>query len=266
VPIVLSALDPGQVSSASSFEVLVGEQAQRLLILSGIAIPEFWTNHDEETKQDVVVVKLGVHVAVLDRATAHVGLASIANDETNFLFALTGPQVEVEPGTGELLLRVPAAILGEKTLIHRFGYQVVAHVRKVSARISGTIRVPRDILDIGGFPAASVASLFEITANKVELIVPPPGQVGFTTEKLIPVAAGSTGAVRADDSAHFVDYAIDACPFNTPLRVEVKPAGGLAIAAVVAGQVAGPRPVVLTNLQPDASGVDFSVGRLPAIR
>lgn len=264
MPIVLSVLDPQQVSSPTSFDVLIGEPAQRLLICSGIAIPEFWTNHDEEVNRTEIVVKLGVYVSSLDRAVAEVGLASIANDETSFIFALDEATVEVEPGSGELQLRVKAALLGEETYIHRFGYQVVAHVHRVRARISGTILVPREILDIEGWQPADTAALFEITANTVEMLPPPPG--GFATEKLTAVAFGYTSAQRSSQAANFVDYAIDGCPFNIPLRVEVQLAGQLAIAGVAVGQTAGPRPALLTNTDPDASGVDFAVGRLPVVR
>ena len=262
--IFLSVFDPKQVSSPSSFEFQTGEPAQTMVVFSGIAIPEFWTNHDEEVKQDEIIVRLGIHVSVLERSVVHVGLASIKNDETNFLFALDTAKLEVESGSGELLLKVTGAILGEHTAIHRFGYQGVAHVRKVTARISGTVLVPRDIVDMEGWSAADIASSFEITANRVEIMPAPPG--GFTSEILIPVAVGQTGMKRATKEVCFVDYAIDACPFNVPLRVEVKLVGHLAIHGVVVGQVRGARPVILTGLQPDATGVDFSVGRLPIVR
>jgi hypothetical protein len=260
LPIILSALDPKQVASPSSFDVLIGEPARQLIILSGIAIPEFWTNHDEEVSRDEIVVKLGVFVARLERATAHVGLASIANDETNFLFALDTATVEAEPGTGELTLRVNAAILGEETLIHRFGYQIVAHAHRVFAQISGTIRLPREILDIEGWGAPDIASLFEITANRIEHVPTAPGQFAF--DKLVAVAAGRTGVVRGTRTDAFIDYTIDGCPLNLPLIVEVRLVGRLALTGVAVGQTAGPRPVLLTNLKPDATGVDFGVGRL----
>jgi hypothetical protein len=171
--------------------------------------------------------------------------------------------LEKEEGSGELLLRVRAAILGEETLIHRFGYQIVAHVRRVASRISGTIAVPDDILDLGGMSPADAAGLFQITANRIERVTPP---AGFAFDKLVPVATGATGAVRNGPHDGFVDYVIDACPFSTPLQVEVRLAGRLAAMGVGVGQVAGPRPVVLTNLAPDANGVDFAVARFQPVR
>lgn len=257
----LSVLDPKQVSSPSSFEAHVGEPAKRLLIFSGIAIPEFWTNHDEEVNTQDIVVHLNAFVSSLDKAVSHVGLASIANDETNFLFALDVSKVELDQ-SGELLLHVWASILGEETLIHRFGYQVVAHVHPVAARIAGTISVPREILDIEGWDAGAIGGLFDITANRTDKSTSGP----FIVETLVPMAWGVTGAVRSSPQANFVDYTIDACPFNVALTVDVKLRNELVISGVAVGQVAGPRPVTLTTNQPDATGVDFSVGRLPPIR
>ncbi len=262
--IILRAPDESQVASASSIEVLMGEPAQRLIICSGIAIPNFWTNHDEEPSSTEVIVKLGIHVAQLERATSHTGLAAIENDETNFNFAVTQGTVSVDE-SGELQLSVGLVILGEETLIRRFGYQVVAHVRKVSARISGTIAVPRDILDLATLPAHEIAPLFHVTANRIELIPAAPGQM-FSSEKIIPVVTGMTGQVRPGPHHCFVDYWIDSCPFNLPLRVLVNLQGRLRQGDVGVGQVAGPNPVTLTTAQPDASGVDFSVGRFHVVR
>jgi hypothetical protein len=256
--ITLSATDDEQVASATRMEVLLGEPAKRLLIFSGVAIPDFWTNHDEEVRTDEIVVKLGDHVAVLDEAVAHVGLASITNDETAFLFNLAQAVVELEEGSGELMLRVPAGILGEETRLNRFGYQVVVHVTRVTARISGTIRVPRGILDISGFGPNEVDALFDITANRTER-TGGPGE--FVNEKLVPVRSGVEGEVRDAEDAHFVDYVIDACPFNVPLVVDVRLTGRLDNPELAASQSAGERPVLLTSKSPEANGIDFDITR-----
>ncbi|MBA3325076.1 MAG: hypothetical protein H0T41_07395 [Rhodobacteraceae bacterium] len=153
--------------------------------MSGIAVPEFRTNHDEETSQTEIIVRLGVHVAVLETAVTDLGLASIENDETNFLFAVDSGQLELEAGSGELILRVVAAILGENTHIHRFSYQIVAHVRRARAQISGVIGVPVEIRELGQLSEAELAAAFEITANRIERVGSPGG---FAFDKLIPVA------------------------------------------------------------------------------
>lgn len=58
----------------------------------------------------------------------------------------------------------------------------------------------------------------------------------------------------------------DNCPFATPLVVEVKTTGPNWPGSIGVGQVAGGRPITLTGLAPDASGVDFSVGRFAPVR
>jgi hypothetical protein len=258
---ILHANNPNEVVSASSFEVLLGDPAVRLMIFSGIACPEFRVNDDDHIYNNECIVKLGVNVSVLTKAVTHVGLASISNAETAFTFATDSGHLEIEPGTGELQLRVQTALRGEETYLHRFSYQIVAHVQKVAARISGTIKVPRAILDFAQFQAVEVAAQFIITANTVELVSPPGG---FQFEKVIPVAFGHTGAVRTTDADCFVDYTIDGCPFNVPLRalVDVVSGSRLQAKSAVCGQFAGPRPILLTNVAPEANGVDFVVSQL----
>ena len=260
--VTLHANNSNEVTSASSLEVLLSDPAVRLMIFSGIAMPELRVNDDDRTYPDEVIVKLGVNVSMLVKAVSHIGLASISNDETAFTFATNSGTVEVEGGTGELQLRVKTALRGEKTYLHRFGYQVVAHVRKVSARIAGTIKVPRRILDLTTRQPVEVAGQFVINSNTVELVPGAPGSFQF--ERVTPVAWGETGELRSTESECFVDYTIDGCPFNVPLRVLVEPAPGSRFQgqSAVCGQVAGPRPVFLTNTVPEVDGVDFAITQL----
>lgn len=263
--VVLHANNPNEVASASSFEVLLGDPAVRLMIFSGIAQPELRVNDDDKIYPDEVLVKLGVNVSLLIKAVSHIGLAAISNDETAFTFATNVGAVEVEGGTGELQLRVQTALRGEKTYLHRFGYQIVAHVPKVSARIAGTIRVPRSILDFMALQPVEVPAQFAISANTVE-VVPPSASGGpsFQFERVTPVAWGETGEVRNTDADCFIDYTIDGCPFNVPLRVVADVASGSRLhqQSAVSTQVAGPRPVLLTNTTPEVDGVDFAVTQL----
>lgn len=261
--ITLHTANSNEVASVTSFEVLLGEPAARLIIFSGIAIPERHVNDDEHLYPDEVVVKLGVNVSALVKAVSHIGLASISNAETAFTFATDSGIVEVDPGTGELQLRVQTNLRGEDSYLHRFGYQIVAQVQKVAARISGTISVPLSILDLTTLQPVQIGAQFAISANTVEL-VPDPSGVFVPTEHLTTVAWGVVGKMTSDDKTCFVEYAIDGCPFNTPLRVVVDAAAGsqLQSRSAVCTQVAGQRPVLLTNTSPEADGVDFSVSQV----
>jgi hypothetical protein len=261
--IVMHVSDPQQVASASSFEVLLGDPAVRLMIFSGIAIPERHVNDDDHTYPDTLIVKLGVSVSEVVTAVSHIGLASIANAETAFTFATDSGTVEIDPSTSELQLRVESSLRGEESYLHRFGYQVVAHVKKVSARIAGTITVPRSILDLTTLQPVEIAAQFAISANTVTLVSDPNG-IFANWERLTPVAWGQVGETRSDDDECFVDYTIDGCPFNTPLTVNADVASGsqLQSHSAISTQTAGPRPVLLTNTNPEVDGVDFLISQL----
>jgi hypothetical protein len=212
-----------------------------------------------------ILVRLGVYVAQLDPGSVtNLGLASIENDETNFLFRVDSGVLEHEQPSGELVLRVQAAILGEETYLHRFSYQIVAHVRRARAQISGVIAIPNDIRNVRDLPPAELRAAFEISANRVERGGVPGG---FMFDNLIPILPGMTQAVlRSPQGMQFVEYRIENCPFATPLIVNVKLTGNGWNGSLIAGQVAGNRPITLTGLSPDASGVDFSVSHLQPVR
>lgn len=261
--IVLHANDPAQVVSAKSFEVLLGEPARRVIVFSGLAKPDIRVNHDSQAYLNEVLVKLGVVVFGLEEATVDVGLACIENDETAFEFDLRSAVVEVDPSTGELQLRVLTALMGEETWLHQFSYQIVAHVMKVAARISGVVRFPREILDLGHRAPGTHGTLVRVTANRVESLPAPPGSFPF--ERLTPVATATIAAPEIGHDESFLPYAIDGCPFNIPLRIVCELGPEAARTGSAAVQVAGPNPVVLTNVNPEANGVDFAVIR-PVIR
>lgn len=260
--ITLQTGDSNQVPSASSFEALLGDPTLTLVIFSGIAAPAISIDDDSTIYRDDVVLKLGINVNVIHNAVTQVGLASISNGETQFVFATDTGRLEVDPVTGELQLLVQTAVLGGDTSLNRFSYQVVAHVTKVATRISGTIKVPRDVSDLSSFVdikslpnLAPLHALFRVTANRIEALPPDPN--GFSGERLIPVATGKIVDVICSPEDCFVSYVIDGCPFNIPLKVAVDLTSKLQGFSAV--QVAGPRVVVLTKLVPAVSGVDFEV-------
>lgn len=257
----LHASNPKEVSTSPPIEVLLSEPAKRVLIFSGIAMPELRVNDDGKIYNDEVLVKLGVNVASLTHSVSHVGLASISNDETAFTFATDWGALEMEDGTGELQLRVQTGLRGEKTFLHRFGYQIVAEVEKVWAEISGTIVVPRSVFDMDGMAADAASQQFVITANTFTF-VPPSGGTGFGSEDIQPVAWGHATAVRSDEANCYVDYVIDDCPFTVELHVLIATGGDLAAAAPDKSwvQIAGPNPCTLTNSDPTVDGVDFGMG------
>ncbi len=266
MPIVLYAADPtkGQVSSASSLEVLAGDPAARLMIFSGIAAPNITSDGTdlEDLVRDDVIVKLGVSISAIGESVVQVGLASISNDESAFVFAIESTGLERDPATSELQLRVQAAVMGDETGLHRFSYQIVARVTKVDSQIAGNIRVPRNLLDLGNKSQSEVEATFRVTANRMEKTPRPPGAPpAFVDVKWIKVATGRLVNVAGAGDDSFVEYVVDGCPLNTDLYVEVEVSGELEGLSAV--QQTGPRPVHLTSIAPAVSGVNFVVVKLP---
>ena len=255
-PTILHGSNAGHVSGWSFFEADI-TPTTKVKIFSGIAAPELRTEDDDDTLVTEVIVKLGTYVASLDGWTAQVGLAAIENDESRFVFATDDAVVEVDPPTQELQLRVHAVVNGDKTILHRFGFQVVAKITKVASQISGTVRVPELLVNLANKTTAEVEAMFRIRANRIDK---GPVDSIFTEDKPIPVADGRVVGVDSPGGDFFVRYVIDGCPFNTPLRVTVDVA--TALENIKAMQPSGsPTTITLTTFVPAVSGVDFVVFR-----
>ncbi len=254
-PKILRPSEANHVAGWSFFEADI-TPTTKVMIFSGIAAPTLRTEDEDDTLATEVIVKLGTYVDSLDEWTAQVGLAAIENDESRFIFATENVIVEPDPETAELQLRVHTAVNGDKTILHRFGFQVVAKLTRVASEISGTIRVPHLILNLTNKVEAEVQAFFRVRANRIDKV--DADDPIFTDEKLVPVATGRVVGISLTPEDSFVKYVIEGSPFNTPLRVTVDVAA--ALENLKASQPAGsPTTVTLTRLVPAVSGVDFVV-------
>jgi hypothetical protein len=248
------------VNNPRVIEATLGQADRKMMIFSGIALPEWSVNDDEHVYHEDVVVNLRRTVLAVEQATVTVGLASIGNDDTVFLIAADTAQIDVDPQSQELLLRVALALQGEHTGLNRFGYQVVAVVTTQATGISGTIRWRRDIFDAANVPPGQIAQMFQITANRVERVTPPQG---FVYDRYTPVAYGVTTGFSHTTDEFIVPYEIPGAPYNQPLVVNVQVGAGFhAHGTPGAGQISGPNPVVLTVGQPGVTNVDFRVSAM----
>ncbi len=258
--IPLDANNPNHVAGARVIEAELGQANRKMMIFSGIAIPDFHVNDDDRNYPEQVLLNLRKPVLAVEQATVSVGLASINNGDTLFLIACDTATVDVDPVSQELLLRADLVLRGETTGLSRFGYQVVVVVTTQATGISGSIRWAKSLFDASKLNAGQVAQMFNITANHVDHIVPP---TGFAFDKYTPVATGVTTGFSTSGDDFVVPYNIPGAPYNQPLVVKVD-VGNMFRSSTpgLAAQTAGPNPVSLTVAHPGVPGVDFRIGQI----
>ena len=133
----LDAHNPAHVAHHAVIDADLGVGGRRLVVISGIARPE-WTIDSDETHRDECRLKLHVAAGNMEQVTVHTGLASIGNEDTEYVFATDSSKVVVD-AAGELVLHTQLAVMGEKSSLYRFGYQIVLDHPRGRREISGTI-------------------------------------------------------------------------------------------------------------------------------
>ena len=257
--ITLDVNDSKQVASPGRIEFDTGVSGQKAVVFSGIAIPNWNLNDDSTIFHQTVTVNLRYTVLAVVQATMSLGLASIYNDDSAFLFSTESATLAIDNTTQELLLQVDAALLGDPASLNRFGYQVVVVVTTQVTGISGTIRFAKDVFDASHITGGQVEQLFLVSAD-LQTILPPPPNGGFGQVQYNPVAYGMITGMTTSGNDFDVTYNIAAAPYNQQLFVIVQ-AGPVFTPTnqTSTGQTAGPSPVVLTVTTPSVSGVDFRI-------
>jgi hypothetical protein len=258
--IVLDSDIEEQVASARVLEIGLGGD-ESMLVFSGIARPEIHVNHDAEVAHDEVVVKLGQSALDVSSYTADVGLASVTNGESTFVFATDVIRLDHASAGAELQLRVATAVLGEGTALGRFGYQVVAIVRQLQNAIRGTVRWHKSLLDPAG---QDPNQLLEVLANTIDLVSDPSG-VFVPTETLHPFLAAVLLPVEDAGDDWLLRYEIFNVPFGQPLKITATPFapfGGHP--RPVLATASGPNPVEVTD-ENQVTGPDFRLAVQPLI-
>lgn len=262
VPISLDAgtTPPLGVATPCRLTVFVGDAPRQLLILSGVAIPE-WRSGGDLDRQEVVI-RLGVTTTPQYAWTATVSLAAISNDDTDFLFALDSTSMDTDQD-GTLRLHVAIAAQGEPADLLRFSYQVHVLSDPVHSLVSGLISWPRQF----GDPTYAVLQggdpMFRVEVGET-VPVPTPGQQFQQTTFVSACPAGLSSKPVAAGDLWVAAYEVDNVPLGR--QWEVRPA---LLAGALAGPPAGylaspgfqpmPQSAWLTPSSPAATGVDFTM-------
>ncbi|MDQ1638371.1 MAG: hypothetical protein QOF62_1710 [Pyrinomonadaceae bacterium] len=259
--IQLNRINSDQVKSWQYIETTLIDPNRRLHIMSGIAIPAWEINDDSKIYRDLCEVRLGVTLPDFIQATCQVGLASVSNGESSFLFALDEAWVEPDKTSGELILFVRLALNGEDSSLARFGFQIVALAGNRITGVSGHIRWARSLFDASQFTDGS--KLASVTANLVERITPPQG---FEFDKLTPLGGNAPGGdVHRDGDDFSMPYSFEHLPLGVPLRFTVNLSAGHFPFDCSPGQTSGPFTVLLTPTHVSES-VDFRVSQNNVVR
>ncbi|WP_350247596.1 hypothetical protein RBB84_12355 [Rhodococcus sp. D-6] len=258
----LDVLNVNQVSGHSVIDADLGIGGRRLMVLSGIAIP-FWSVDSDELHQTDCRVNLRVQAGNVESATIHVGLASIRNDDSSWVFASDVARWEVN-AAGELILIVHLALLGEPSSLYRFSYQVVLTTRVVTTEISGKIRWKPGVFTPPGsaLTASAIGPLLRVTLNErtVTKFAGSSTTFAYENETLKPIGAGEIVNVRLTDGEYLADYRISGCPKGIELKVTVEPVGfPPGVKYVTFPEQNGGDVVNLSVANPSRTNVDFRV-------
>jgi hypothetical protein len=255
---------PLGVANPTSLTMYVGDPPRELLIFNGTAIPEYRVGKDLEHRE--VRVRLGAIVAVPFVSTATASLATISNDNSDFIFATDTASVDIDTD-GTLLLHVAIGGLGDPSELMRFSYQVHVLTDPVTAKVSGLISWDRKFGDPtiaatkGGHP------MFSVTAGQTVTTPGPPGATdggfgGTVFEPASPPGFSTPPALTAD--RWVAAYEIDNVPLNSTLQIVPELLGGALVGPpagylAAAGFLPVPRNVMLTPSAPSAASVDFEM-------
>lgn len=256
--------DPGQVTNASVLDIFLGTPQVHMLIFTGIAIPGLGVDNGD-TAARTVIVHLGrtaVPPLLPTNFAATVGLASIANTDSEFTFASNDVTVAIDDQTGELLLTCTIVVQGDESTLNRFSYQATVLIQTNEPLISGQIIWKNNVA--GALPQFA-GNLFTVEAD---ILLPgPQGQLGG---QFVKVADGTVvyPPVQTSDG-FFLDYVIENPPLNTPLFILCGPVDGAFLPAqpppgrLICSQISGISPVTLDVQNLQVSGIDFLLIWLP---
>lgn len=245
--------EPEQVVSVKVIDADLGVGNRRLIVASGIVLVS-WRYNSDVTFRGQERVWLDIYAREVEQWSAFVGLASIANGESGFVFATDSARVEVNEGSGELSLLVNDALMGEWSALNRFSYQVVATVVRAATGIAGTISWPKALFQPETDDPVALQRVLGVVASHRE-VISPPGTAAY--ERLTPVAAGSLERLTIGRERCAATYRIANPPMAMPLKVSVSVLGGFGGATSV-GRVAGPDVFTLSPTHPTET-VDFEI-------
>ena len=254
-------LKHSQIVSRNSMEVLLGAPRVRMMIFSGIAMPEFQSLGQLDGQEITIDLEYRSNVE-RPAFTATVGLASLYNSNSDFVFATDDVKVTTEPDLN-LVLVCNIAALGDRSALNRFSYQAIVMMQADTGRIAGTIRWSPHTLTF------AVADLFDIAVFSMP--PPPPSVPGaagsFAPSAVFEKAGAIIGTVFKEGSRMGIRYEATGLRLGVTYVVHVSQRPGAFVKTNTDGefgfiQVSGPNPTPLSAGHPVEQPLDFEAREL----
>jgi len=253
---VLDTRNDQQVASARALEILIGAPLERLLIFTGIAIPE-WDSQGHLDRK-TVWVNLGKSPTRILAFTATAGLAAIGTDDDNgFAMGTDTVRVERRDDTGELALVCDIAVAGTPAYVHRFAYQTSVVVEVEDPLIAGIIRWPADLTAM-----RRTSDLVTVTGRTVQVVPGPPGGFGSSVVRDVARAGESDRPTQVGGffTSPYVLVGESLLNVDVTVMPEAQPgAFELPPDRLAFKQIGGTRPTRVTPSNPQAFGIDFEM-------
>ncbi len=93
--IELDAMNSEHVGSHSVLDADLGVEGRHLLVISGIARPEWEIDSGEAVSQECRL-RLRIPAGTIEQSTIHTGLASIENQDTAYVLSTDQSRLEVD--------------------------------------------------------------------------------------------------------------------------------------------------------------------------
>jgi hypothetical protein len=245
------------VDTPKTISMFVGNPPRCLMVFTGTAVVD-WKSK-AKLDRNKVVVNLGGTSTEHFQSTSTCSLASIANTDSEMIFAVDRSSVVRRESDAGLELHADIAVQGNDSVLHRISYHVQVLTDPVTSKISGTIRWNKSLGDPTE-AAKGGANMFRVAAGNQVL---DPGGYGFGgASKWVEVAwTFSTSTPVQSGDFWAVSYVLENIPLSQQFIVNPALLDGVLTSTLRNGAIFTPQPryVELTPDAPAATGVDFEM-------
>jgi len=247
---------PQGVAPQPVLRLLIGNPPREMLILAGVAFPDFDTGTGKLVHDDLVI-RLGVTTTELFKATTSVTLAGILNTDSDFIFA-ADDSLAKRGDDGQLELHVNLGVMGDKSNLLKLSYHVQVLSDPLESVVSGTIRWAEAL----GAPTlgaqAGTPQLFKVSSGR--FVQDPQTGNSLATTHWQSGPDARSGPPRHVDGMWAAPYVIRGVPLNERLQIVPQYLGGLVQTLNQQQTVFSPaREIQLSPSLPALTDVDFEM-------